>query len=113
MSTYTLELAITHIVLIGAYWIFLRKEGQYDKMRFFLIASTMLSIVIPLFRLPKLFSSSHQPFETVPMEAVTVVDPTIVVAPETSFFNFELMMWCSLFISCILCLLYTSPSPRD
>ena len=104
MSTYTLELAITHIVLIGAYWIFLRKEGQYDKMRFFLIASTMLSIVIPLFRLPKLFSSSHQPFETVPMEAVTVVDPTIVVAPETSFFNFELMMWCSLFISCILLL---------
>jgi len=60
MSNYILELVITHTVLIFAYWIFLSRDNQYHYLRLYLIGSTLLSLLIPLFRLPKLFDSHYQ-----------------------------------------------------
>ena len=36
MSNYLIELSIIHIALILGYWLFLREERQYAKMRFYL-----------------------------------------------------------------------------
>ncbi|MFT7197646.1 MAG: hypothetical protein ACI83W_002017, partial [Marinoscillum sp.] len=44
MSNYILELSIIHLVLILGYWVFLRQERQYAKMRFYLIGATLLSL---------------------------------------------------------------------
>ena len=55
MSNFIIELALIHIAFIAGYWLLLRKEKQYGTMRFYLIAATLLSILIPLFELPDPF----------------------------------------------------------
>ena len=57
MSNFFIELSIVHTTLVAAYWFFLRNENQYAKMRGYLLTATLLAISIPLFKLPKLFSS--------------------------------------------------------
>ena len=57
MSNYLLELSVIHVALILGYWIFLRKERQYSKMRFYLITSTLLALTIPLLKLPRFFNT--------------------------------------------------------
>jgi len=61
MSNYFFELAIIHSALILGYWIFLRKEQAHTHLRIYLLGSTLLALIIPLIKLPKLFTSSPQP----------------------------------------------------
>ena len=44
MSNYLIELALIHTFLVLGYWIFLRNERQYHKMRFYLLGATFLAI---------------------------------------------------------------------
>lgn len=101
MSTYIFELAITHTVLILAYWVFLSRERQYATMRFYLLASTLFSIIIPLFRLPKLFPTEIQPVQELPTELIEIAAPTVAAATEATLITFDMLMWISLLISCI------------
>jgi TonB family protein len=96
MSNYLIELSVTHAVLMFGYWLFLRKERQYAKMRFFLIGSTLLALVIPLLKLPKLFFDSADPETTVviPLNAMAVGRVT-----DSSTWNFDFLIWIYVAIS--------------
>jgi beta-lactamase regulating signal transducer with metallopeptidase domain len=48
MIDYIIEIFFIHTVLIGIYWIGLRKENDYAFMRIYLIGSTIISIITPL-----------------------------------------------------------------
>lgn len=56
MIRYVIELAVLHTLLIAGYWIFLKKEGQYGKLRTYLLGAALLSLLVPLFRLPSIQS---------------------------------------------------------
>src|SRR5688572_14418559 len=56
MSNYLIELGLVHLVLILAYWVFLRRERQYAIMRVYLIVAMILAVAIPLFKFPTLFN---------------------------------------------------------
>lgn len=103
MSSYILELVIIHSVLILAYWLFLRKERQYGKMRFFLIVSTVLSLVIPMLRLPQIFSVKQQPIQELTIQFMNQ-NPTVLIAGEISpsFDYAQLLVWISLLGTTIL-----------
>jgi len=98
MSNYLLELTAIHIVLMLGYWFFLRKERQYATLRFYLLCSTLLALIIPLLKLPKLFSSSEPiyatPTDAIPLEAVTIA-PTV----DETIWNADLLIWGCLTIS--------------
>ncbi len=105
MSTYILESVVTHTVLILAYWVFLRQENQYGKMRFYLLGATLFSIVIPLFRLPKLFATPPLPMQELSGGIVTMTGPTVAAtAIETPMMTFDTIMWFSFLISGVLLL---------
>ena len=104
MNTYLFELVVTHSVLIFAYWLFLSRENQYHKMRLYLLGSTFLAIIIPLFRLPQLFPTHNQSIQILSTDFIAIESPYITPTPETSFSTFEIFMCLSLTISCILLL---------
>jgi TonB family protein len=87
MINYLLEFAIIHMTLIGAYWLFLRNESQYGKMRFYLLGATALSMLIPLLKLPKLFINAFQSNEIVyiPINAVSINELTITPVEQSGF----------------------------
>ncbi|MEM9671791.1 MAG: TonB family protein [Bacteroidota bacterium] len=101
MSNYLIELVMIHTALMLGYWFFLREERQYAKMRFYLIGSTILALIIPLFKLPKLFSSP-EPIQVVPLEAIPLDAVAIAPAADTSIWSFELLLGAYLAISLVL-----------
>ena len=74
MSNYFLELALIHGVLTLGYWLLLRKERQYGKIRLFLLASILLAVLVPLFSLPEASSP------TTPTASVVTVDSLVAEA---------------------------------
>lgn len=104
MTTYIFELVVIHTVLILAYWLFLSRENQYHKMRLYLLGSTLLAIIIPLLRLPKLFPTEHHAVQVFDTDIIAIATPTITTTTEASILTFEHIMWLSLFISWILLL---------
>jgi len=78
MSNYLIELSVIHLSLVLAYWLFLRNESQYKKMRIYLIGSTLLALIIPLLKLPKLF------FQTKPESTVSTAMEIPIEAMEFS-----------------------------
>lgn len=101
MSNYLIELSVIHIGMILGYWVFLRKERQYDKMRFYLITSTALAVAIPLLRLPNLFFNNSEPIDAVFMQAITVDSITVAPVNDTSLWNYDILLWSYLGISAI------------
>jgi len=95
MSLYVIKLSVIHIVLMTAYWVFLRKERQYAKMRFYLIGTTLLALFIPLLKLPRLLFGSADPIAavTIPLEATTITPSAM------SFWNYDQLIWIYLAIS--------------
>ena len=91
MSNYLIELLVIHVALILGYWFFLRKERQYAKMRFYLIASTLLALIIPLLKLPRLLFIK-EPMEALPMQAITLDAMTIAPATHTSTWSYDLLI---------------------
>lgn len=109
MINYLIELAIVHVSLVLGYWFFLRNEQHFASMRSYLIASTILALLIPLLQLPKLFSFSHDPLVIMPMEAKPVesiptdtmsLDAESIVASATrSARGYELIIWTYITVS--------------
>jgi len=71
MKNILIELSIIHLSLILAYWLILRNEQKHGHQRGYLILAALFSLIIPLLKLPKLFSAT---------EAVAIA-PTVVTAP--------------------------------
>ena len=99
MSNYLLELSVIHAAFFLGYWLFLRKEGQYAKMRFYLIGSTLLALTIPLLKLPKLLFGSKEPIEAVLTETISLDAMTLTPIAEMPVWNYDLLIWMYLAIS--------------
>lgn len=56
MTNYLIELSLIHLVLFGVYWLFLKRENQYGKIRFYILGASLLSLIIPFLKLPRLFA---------------------------------------------------------
>lgn len=109
MNNYLLELSVIHMALILGYWLLLRKERQYAKMRFYLIASTLLALTIPLLKLPRLLFYSKEVIDAVPMEAVSL-DAMTITTPATDMtgWNYDLLIWIHVAISALFLLRFLS-----
>ncbi len=81
MSNYLVELSLIHLVLILGYWLFLRNERQYHKMRFYLLGATLLALTIPLLKLPRLFNQKDPLIGDVITLDATAFTPTPEVIP--------------------------------
>lgn len=88
MSNYLIELSVIHSALILGYWLFLKKERQYSKMRFFLLASTFLALTIPLLKLPKLLFTHSEAID-VPMQNIQTSAMTMASATDALSWTFE------------------------
>ncbi|TRX59459.1 TonB family protein [Fulvivirga sp. M361] len=99
MSNYLTEFSIIHIALVLGYWFFLRKERQYAKMRFYLLASTLLALIIPLIKLPKLLFQSNDPIHTMPLETIQLDAMTVTTKADASIWNPDLLIWIYVTIS--------------
>jgi TonB family protein len=92
MSNYLIELSLIHIALIAGYWFLLRKERQYTRMRFYLMASTLIALAVPLLKLPKLLFGSNESIDVVPMEAISLDAITISPATDMSIWSYDLLI---------------------
>lgn len=101
MSNYVLELSVIHIALILGYWFFLRKERQYSKMRFYLIGATLLALVIPFLKLPKLLFYTAESPDAIRMGAIQLDAMTISASPEISTWSYDLLIGAYLVISAV------------
>ena len=93
MSNYLIELSVIHIALMVAYWFLLRKERQYTKMRSYLIASTLLALIVPLLKLPKLLFGSQEPIGAIQMEAIQLDAMIVAPAADMSTWTYDLFIW--------------------
>ncbi len=99
MSNYLLELSLIHIAMVAGYWLLLRKERHYGKLRFYLLGSALLALVIPLLKLPKLFFGSSELVDVIPMEAIELDAMTVVSTADRSFWTNDLLTWIYIGIS--------------
>ena len=99
MSNYLIELAAIHMTLILGYWLLLRKERQYTKMRFYLVGSTLLALTIPWLKLPKLLFTSKEPTGSMPLEAIPLDAMTFTPATRMSAWNDDMFTWMYIAIS--------------
>ena len=117
MTNYLLELSIIHITLVLAYWVFLRKENQYAKMRYYLIGTTLLALVIPLVKLPPLFPASSEVISVTPLTVIPLDAMVLRTVPATAevVLSDQWLIWIYLaisgfllfkFISCMAKLIY-------
>lgn len=88
MSNYLIELSLIHSALILGYWLFLKRERQYSKMRFYLLASTFLALTIPLLKLPKLLFSNIEAID-VPMQNIQTGAMTMAYTTDASSWTYE------------------------
>ncbi|MEO9869999.1 TonB family protein [Ekhidna sp.] len=65
MITYIIEFSILHLLFFGIYKVMLAKETQLGFLRFFLVGSTILSLILPVIEIP---TKANIP--TIDMEAV-------------------------------------------
>lgn len=103
MNNYLIELSLIHMVLILGYWFFLRGERQFAKLRFFLLGSTVLALVIPLLKLPGLFSNQKS-VVALPIGDISVETIAVTAQLETSYWYEDLIAWVYLF-GCLFFLL--------
>ena len=88
MSNYLIELSVIHSALMLGYWLFLKKERQYSKMRFFLLASTFLALTIPLLKLPRLLFTSTGAID-VPMQNIQIGSMAMASATDAPSWTYE------------------------
>lgn len=85
--SYFVELAIIHSTLIAAYYLLLRQERQYSRLRFFLISAALLALVIPVLRLPAFWQLFKTP--SLPDAAQTyLLAPVTVAGAEANSFDY-------------------------
>ncbi len=100
MSNYLIELSVIHLALMGAYWLFLKNETQYGKMRFYILSATLLSLIIPVFKLPKLFFQGEEAVSSVviPLQPF-VLGETVMNSTADTALGFETLVWIAGLIS--------------
>jgi hypothetical protein len=75
---YVVETSACLILFYAVYWLFLKKETFFFLNRIYLLASLLLSFVIPALRVPS-------PFLTVPLPSAPVVAETAAALPARSW----------------------------
>ncbi len=93
MNNYLIELGIIHSLLILGYWLFLRRERQYAKMRGYLITATIVSLVIPLLKLPALFYNGNEAIHVIPHMPAYTFEAMSIAEADTSFWSWNLTIW--------------------
>lgn len=102
MNNYVIELIIVHTCLVSGYLLLFRKERQYTTMRFFLLASTFASLIIPLLRLPRLWFTGDKSPDVI-LEPIRGVDSqTTATSYEQPILLQDIFIWISVSISLIL-----------
>jgi len=91
MSNYLIELGVVHLVLMLAYWVFLRKERQYATMRVYLIVAMILAVAIPLFKLPTLFNREGT-IEVISAEVVSFDSEAIGSSDDASVTSTDILV---------------------
>ncbi|MEQ9229601.1 MAG: TonB family protein [Cyclobacteriaceae bacterium] len=100
MSIYLIELSVIHLALMGAYWLFLKNETQYGKMRFYILSATLLSLIIPVFKLPKLFFQGEEAVSSVVMPLQPfVLGETVMNSTADTALGLETLLWITGLIS--------------
>ncbi len=101
ISNYLIEFSIIHLVLTIGYWLLLRKERQYAKMRFYLLASSLLAIIIPLIKLPKLFPEPEAVQQLYPIVVTPMTEITVGEVENQIGWGTSLLAGVYLIISCV------------
>lgn len=98
MSNYLIELSAIHLALMLGYWLMLSREHQYPTMRFYLLGSVVLALVVPLLKLPTLFrvEETAYVFPTSPAVAGAVVTAPL---DPISFWSYDLLIWAYILVS--------------
>ena len=104
MTNYLIELSVIHTVMILGYWLFLRKELQYAKMRFYLVASTLLALTVPVLKLPKLLFNGNEAADVVFIEAIPASTISRAPSADTSIWNMDLLIAIYIVVSLFLLL---------
>ncbi len=92
MSNYFIELAAIHAALIVAYWLLLRKEVQYAQMRSYLIGATLISVVVPLLKLPTLFPGTTKPVQLAAPGEIAIDSAPMATVAQASNWGIELLV---------------------
>ena len=99
---YLLKVIVCSALFAGCYWLFLRNERFYHWNRFYIAASVVLSIFIPLLNIPISTSQIVMPTVTdyIATIAVEPIDVAVVaVQPETTPFPWTwLGLMCCMFV---------------
>ena len=98
MINYLIELSVIHASLTLGYWILLRNERQFAQMRLFLVGATVLSLAIPLVKLPKLFLS-NEPVYTATAEKIPFDTMAIAPTADVSTWHYDALIWIYIAIS--------------
>ncbi len=99
MINYLTELAVIHLALMLGYWLLLRNEQQFAKMRFFIIGSTLLALIIPLIKLPKLFIQAKTQIDRLPIEVLPEDVNSSIPEMNTSIWSIDHLIWFYVIIS--------------
>lgn len=67
MTSYIVEFSILHLMFFGIYKLMLARETQLNFLRFFLLGSTFLSLILPAIEVP-----TKAPIPTIDLEAVVL-----------------------------------------
>lgn len=102
MIRYLIEVSFIHSIFILGYWLFLKNERQYGKMRTYLVASTVLSLCIPVLHLPSVWQYIFTKPSQETSELVTYVLSPATIAhqiPSSDGLIFSVFQWIYLFIT--------------
>lgn len=96
---YLIGLTIIHILLMAGYWLFLKNETQYQRMRWYILSVTWMALIIPMLHFPAIW---HHPFSE--KEAISaqmssyILQPVPVIPQMTNHANIDYFT--------IICILY-------
>lgn len=101
MTNYLTELALIHVTLMAGYWFLLRNEKQHGKMRFYLIASAVLVLIIPLLKLPDPFYTPQE-FQYTPVGETAADVANTPLTIEAPAWEINPLVWLYLAVSLFL-----------
>ena len=92
MKNFLFELTIVHMALIAGYWLLLKNEHNYSLQRFYLIVSTLFSLIIPLLKFPKLFSTQEVVVPTYVPESISSEFVSVAPSSNQAVWNDQILL---------------------
>ena len=80
MLNYLIEVAFVHLILFGIYWLTLKKENQYQLLRFYLLGSVIVALGIPFVNIPIPSLGEHLSVIATPSTGPVLLDPVMITA---------------------------------